>query len=49
VLWWVPCGHRPPLDEAAARLTHLREHGPTPRAFGFRQTYPAPDAAGPSS
>lgn len=36
VLWWVPAGHRPDATEAIERLDHLREHGPTPRAFTFR-------------
>lgn len=44
VLWWVPRGHRPSIDEAIARLTLLRAQGPTPEAFTFRQTFPAPDA-----
>lgn len=49
VLWWVPQGHRPTIDEAMVRLTHLREHGPTPRAFNFRQAFPPPDAARPDA
>jgi hypothetical protein len=44
VLWWVPRGHRPTTAEAIARLGRLRERGPTPEAFTFRQTYPPPDA-----
>ena len=44
VLWWVPRGHRPGIEEAVARLTLLRAHGPTPEAFTFRQTFPPPDA-----
>jgi Domain of unknown function (DUF3291) len=44
VLWWVPVGHRPGVDEALARLARLREHGPTPEAFTFRRAFPAPDA-----
>jgi hypothetical protein len=50
VLWWVPAGHMPSMDEAVARLAHLREHGPTPHAFNFRSVFPAPgatDAASP--
>ena len=30
VLWWVPVGHRPGIEEAIARLERLRAHGPTP-------------------
>jgi hypothetical protein len=44
VLWWVPRGHRPGIEEAVARLTLLRARGPTPEAFTFRQTFPPPDA-----
>ena len=29
VLWWIPEGHIPPLEEAQERLIHLRQHGPT--------------------
>jgi hypothetical protein len=49
VLWWVPHGHRPTIDEAMARLDHLRAHGPTPHAFNFRQAFPPPDAAQPDT
>ncbi|MGK4001496.1 DUF3291 domain-containing protein [Sorangium sp. So ce1036] len=43
VLWWIPAGHIPTVAEAEERLTHLRRHGPTPRAFTFRRLFPAPD------
>ncbi|MEO0993186.1 MAG: DUF3291 domain-containing protein [Pseudomonadota bacterium] len=36
VMWWVPAGHRPTLDEGLARLAHLREHGDSDHAFGWR-------------
>lgn len=36
VLWWVPEGHRPTLAELEERYAHLRDHGPTPFAFGFQ-------------
>ncbi len=42
VLWWVPEGTTPTVTEAQERLTHLREHGPTPHAFTFRTPFPAP-------
>lgn len=35
VMWWVPAGHKPTLDEALARLDHLREHGDSDHAFGW--------------
>jgi hypothetical protein len=42
-LWWVPDGAIPTVDEAIERLEHLREHGPTPTAFTFRQRFEAGD------
>lgn len=45
VLWWVPRGHRPSVDEAIARLGLLRARGPTAAAFTFRQAFPPPDAS----
>ena len=38
-LWWIPEGTIPTVEEAIARLEHLRAHGPTPRAFTFRQRF----------
>ncbi|MGI1661174.1 DUF3291 domain-containing protein [Palleronia sp. KMU-117] len=35
VMWWVPAGHRPTLDEALGRLDHLARHGETEHAFGW--------------
>lgn len=35
VLWWVPTGVRPDLDEAKARLAMLQTWGPSPWAFTF--------------
>jgi hypothetical protein len=43
VLWWVPVGHEPTIAEAKERLQHLGERGPTPYAFTFRRSFPAPD------
>ena len=45
VLWWVPEGHIPSVEEAKARLELLRRDGPGPQAFTFRQAYPPPGAA----
>ena len=39
VLWWIPEGHIPSMEEAIARLEHLRERGPTPHAFTFRHRF----------
>ena len=46
VLWWVPAGHLPSVEEALERLEHLRANGPTPRAFTFSQRYPVPGEPG---
>lgn len=35
VMWRVPAGHKPTLDEALARLDHLRDHGDSDHAFGW--------------
>ena len=35
VMWWVPEGHEPSLDEALERLEHLRAHGNSDHAFGW--------------
>ncbi|MEU8673409.1 DUF3291 domain-containing protein [Streptomyces sp. NPDC048560] len=45
-LWWVPAGSRPSVGDAEERLLHLREHGPTERAFTLRTRFPAPAATG---
>lgn len=42
VLWWIPAGHIPTLDEALARLDLLQAEGPGPQAFTFREPFPAP-------
>src|SRR5579884_1425252 len=35
VMWRVPVGHRPTLDEGGARLDHLEAHGPSEFGFGW--------------
>ena len=42
VLWWIPAGHRPTVEEACERLDRVAA-GPSPQAFTFRQTFPAPE------
>ncbi len=44
VLWWVPAGRQPTIEEAKERLEHLKRRGPTPQAFTFRASFPASDA-----
>ena len=42
VLWWVPAGHQPSLDEARERLSLLDSLGPTADAFTLRTSFPQP-------
>jgi hypothetical protein len=45
-LWWIPEGAIPTVEDAIARLEHLRTHGPTPTAFTFRTRFePGQDVA----
>ncbi len=46
-MWWVPAGHRPDEIEGIARLEMLRESGPTPEAFTFKERF-APPSGGAS-
>ena len=43
VLWWIPEGHIPTLEEAIERLTHLRKHGESPHAFSFKSRFQPAD------
>ena len=36
VLWHVPVGHRPAMDEGVERLEHLKAHGAGEHAFGWQ-------------
>ncbi|MFF9069954.1 DUF3291 domain-containing protein [Streptomyces sp. NPDC014891] len=45
VLWWVPAGHLPTVEEALERLADLRTNGPSPRAFTFASASTADEAA----
>jgi len=42
VLWWIPAGSLPTIAEAAERLDRLRQGGPSPEAFTFREPFPDP-------
>jgi hypothetical protein len=35
VMWWVPAGHRPSVDEAMERLDQLTRNGPGDHAFDW--------------
>jgi hypothetical protein len=45
-LWWIEAGQLPTVEEGIARLDYLAEHGPTARAFTFKERFPTPDSAG---
>jgi hypothetical protein len=49
VLWWIPVGHLPDINEALDRLDLLRSHGPGPLAFTFREPYGPPAPGQPAS
>ena len=40
VLWWVPAGTIPTVEQAGERLQNLRLKGPTEKAFTFKQVFP---------
>ena len=42
VLWWVPAGHQPTIQEAIERLNILKEKGETELAFSFKKLFPPP-------
>ena len=39
VLWWVPAGHIPGIDEAKKRIAHLEQRGPSEFAFTFKTIF----------
>lgn len=44
VLWWLPAGELPTLEEAVTRLDHLNEHGPSDEGWPLTKPRAAPDA-----
>ena len=46
VMWWVPDGHVPTLEEAKAKFDLLKELGPTAEAFDLKTVFP-PSAGAP--
>ena len=39
VLWWIPAESIPTIEEASERLESLRQQGPNPQAFNFKQIF----------
>ena len=46
VLWWIPRGHIPSVEEANAKLQLLEDNGATQDAFTFRTFFPPPGEHG---
>lgn len=47
VMWWVPDGHRPTMDEAMGKLSDLNQNGEGPDAFGWAYLRANPHAPDP--
>jgi len=41
VLWWVPIGHNPTIEEGLERLYFLRDNADSPYAFTFKSNFKA--------
>lgn len=41
VLWWIPIGHIPTIEEAVEKLAFLRTNGDTANAFTFKSNFSA--------
>jgi hypothetical protein len=39
VLWWVPAGHTPTIEQARERFNRLDRNGPTPEAFTLKHAF----------
>ncbi|MEM6281924.1 MAG: DUF3291 domain-containing protein [Chloroflexota bacterium] len=39
VMWWIPEGELPTLQDARERIDHMEQHGPTPFAFNFKKRF----------
>ena len=46
VLWWVPAGHIPTVQEAIERLHYMQANGETAHAFTFKKTFEPETANG---
>ena len=43
VLWWLPAGTKPSLQQASEKLELLNNQGPGQNAFTFKKAFPAPN------
>jgi len=44
VLWWIPTGSTPTIEQALERLNYLRDNGDSPHAFTFKSNFTAEEA-----
>lgn len=44
VLWWVPQGYTPTIEDGIKRLNYLRENADSPYAFTFKSNFSATEA-----
>ena len=44
VLWWIPAGETPTVEDAQTKLESLRARGPTREGFSLRDAFPLRDA-----
>jgi hypothetical protein len=42
VLWWIPAGHFPTIEEAKQKLALIRQNSETVEAFSFKKVFAAP-------
>ena len=42
VLWWIPAGEIPTLDDAVKRLDYLTDHGPSEYGWPLTKPFPPP-------
>lgn len=45
VMWWIPAGSTPSVEESIQRLQRLASEGPGPSAFTFRERFDPPNPA----
>lgn len=45
MLWWIPEGHEPTVEEAKQRLDLLQNQGASAQAFSFKQVFEQPSKA----
>ena len=46
VLWWIPVGTLPTMEQAQEKLDLLKMKGPGPEAFTFKDAFPSPEHSG---